>query len=338
MFLKNWIPLSLLLVIAIFSLACNDDQATEEETTRIIATGNPAIDDLTTKIMANPQDHKLYAERASAYFEMEGYDEAIADMADALRIDSNNVAYHYLLSDIYLKYYKSSQALLTMERAVKLNPQDVTSLLKLAKLQLLLKQSPESLKTINEVLKINSNNAEAYVLMGANFEQTGDEARAINSYQTAIENDPNLADVHMKLGQIFAAKKNKLAVRYFDNAIAVQPENVMLLYAKAEFLHNNDQLDEALEVLKQAVIKDHQFTDAIFRAGIIYIEKDSLQKAYNQFNLVVQNDPASAKGFFYRGLTSEMRNNPGQAKSDYEQALVLAPDYQKAKEALSRLQ
>ncbi len=337
MYLRNLILLSIAFTLTLFT-ACTDDATDQEETLRVVSTGNPTIDGLTAKIIAHPKDHKLYAQRAAAYFEMEGYDEAIADMADALRLDSNNVSYHYLLSDVYLEYYKSNQALLTMERAVALEPENITSLLKLAQLQLFLKQNKNSLQTINSILEINKNNAEAYVLMGANFEQMGDEAKAINSYQTAIENNPNLADIHMKLGQIFAAKQNKLAIRYFDNAIAVEPENVMLLYAKAEYLHNNDQLDEALEVLKEAVIKDHQFTDAIFRSGIIYIEKDSLEKAYNQFDLVIKNDPASVKGFYYRGLSSELNGKPAQAKTDYEQALALAPEYQKAKEALSRLQ
>ena len=141
----------------------------------------------------------------------------------------------------------------------------------------------------------------------------------------------------MKLGQIFARQGKDIAIRYFDNAVAAAPDSPMPSYAKAEYLHNNDRLDEALEALKETVVKDHQFLDAYFRSGVIYLEKDSAQQAYNQFNLVVQNDPASPKGFYYRGLAAELKGSPNQAKNDYEQALVLAPDYDKAKQALGRL-
>lgn len=325
----------IILLFIVFSFACTDEDQ-GKELPRIISTGNPAIDGLTAKIASHPDDPKLFAERAAAYYEMKGYDEAIADMANALRLDSNNVAYHYLLADVYLDYYKSQQALATMERAVKIDPQNIESLLKLAEFQLFLKQHESSLKTIDRVLRLNKNNAQAYVFMGLNFELTGDDARAINSYQSAIENDPGLAEVHMKLGQLFAKSGNKIAIRYFDNAIAADPNNVMTMYAKAEYLHNNDRLDEALEVLREAVLKDHQFVEAYFRTGVIYLEKDSLDKAYEQFNLVVQNDPTSAKGFYYRGLSSEMRGNLTNAKADYEQALTFLPDYEKAKEALKR--
>ena len=327
-------PLMLLLVV--FFLSCSDEEP-GKELPRIVSTGNAAIDGLSAKIMSFPSDHKLYAERASAYYEMEGYDEAIADMANALRLDSNNVEYHYLLADVYLDYYKSQQAITTMERAVEIDPQNITSLLKLAEFQLILKQHEPSLKTINKVLKLSPHNADAYLFMGMNFERTGDDARAINSYQSAIENDPNLSEVHMKLGQLFAKSGNKIADRYFDNAIAADPNNVVTLYAKAEYLHNNDRLDEALEVLKEAVLKDNQYVDAYFRAGVIYLEKDSLQKAYDQFNIVVQNDPSSPKGFYYRGFAAELKGELAKAKSDYEQALAYAPDYNKAKEGLGRL-
>jgi tetratricopeptide (TPR) repeat protein len=223
-----------------------------------------------------------------------------------------------------------------MERAVNIDPQNIESLLKLAEVQLILKQHESSLKTIDRVLKLNKNNAQAYLFMGLNFERKGDDGRAINSYQSAIENDAGLAEVHMKLGQLFAKSGNKIAIRYFDNAIAADPANVMPLYAKAEYLHNNDQLDDALELLRAIILKDHQFVDAYFRTGVIYLEKDSLEKAYQQFNLVVQNDPSSAKGFYYRGFASEMKGNFSNAKADYEQALTFSPGYEKAKEALQR--
>lgn len=322
--------------LIIFSFACNDEQPSDE-LPRVVSTGNPTIDDLSGKIMAHPEDHKLYAQRAVAYYEMKGYDEAIADMANALRIDSTNIPYHYILADVYLDYYKSSQALVTLQRAVRLDPQNVASLTKLARFEMILKQHEASLKTIDKILKINKNDAEAYVLMGMNFEMRGDDKRAINAFQSAIENDPTLAEIHMKLGKLFAKTDNEIAIRYFDNAIAADPNNVMTLYAKAEYLHNSDQLDLALEVLRETVIKDHQFVDAYFRTGVIYLEKDSLQKAYKQFDMVIQNDPASPKGFYYRGLSAELKGDIAQAKNDYKQALALAPEYQKAKEAVERL-
>ena len=72
--------------------------------------------------------------------------------------------------------------------------------------------------------------------MGMNFEQKGDEDRAINSFQNAVEKDPDLADIWIRLGQLFAKRDNPIAIRYFDNGIEAAPMEIQPLYAKAEYL------------------------------------------------------------------------------------------------------
>ncbi len=325
------------LFVASLLFACDNKRPDTAELPRIISTGNPTVDGLTAKIAAQPEEASLYAARAAAYYEMEGFDEAIADMAKAMMIDSNNVQYHYLLADIYLNYYKSQQALQTLERAVQIEPNNNEAVLKLAELQMVLQMHDESMKNLSLVLNRNKLNPVAYFLMGMNFEQTEDDARAINAFQSAIENDPNMADAHLKLGQLFAKKGEEIAIRYFDNAVAAAPNSTMMHYAKAEYLHNNNQLDEALQALREAIIIDQQYLEAYFRSGVIYLEKDSAQQAYKQFDLIVQNDPSNAKAYYYRGLSAEFSGNPSQAKADYQQALTFNSDYPKAQEALDRL-
>jgi len=43
------------------------------------------------------------------------------------------------------------------------------------------------------------------------------------------------------------------------------------------------------------------------------------------------------RAYFYSGLASEMQGNATQARSDYQQALKLAPDYEKPRQGLERL-
>ena len=66
----------LILLLVVFFFACTDEEP-EKELPRIVSTGNPMVDGLSTKITSSPNDHKLFAERAAAYYEMEGYDETL---------------------------------------------------------------------------------------------------------------------------------------------------------------------------------------------------------------------------------------------------------------------
>ena len=254
-----------------------------------------------------------------------------------MQLDSTNVDYYHLLANVYIDYFQSKRALQTMELAAAKFPERVPTLLKLAEFQLILNQADESLVTVNEILKLDPNNAEAFVMMGMNFEQKGDEARAINSFQTAVEKDPDLADIWIKLGQLFAKRDNPIAIRYFDNGIEAAPMEVQPVYAKAEYMHLNNRFDEALKLLKDVNKLDPQFVEGYFRTGIIYLEMDSIEQANKQFDIVINVDPALPKGYYYRALTAELKGNVESAKRDYQQTLNLDPKFERAQTALEKL-
>jgi tetratricopeptide (TPR) repeat protein len=331
---KGLLGIWLVIALTIIGMGCKKKDA---EAVAIAPTGNPAIDKLSVAIANNPNDPKLFFARAKAFYDNEGYDEAIQDLQRALRKDSTNVDYLHLLADVYLDYFKSYQALKTMEKVVRLYPERIPSLLKMSEFQLILKNSDASLKTLDQVLKIDPQNAEAYFMLGMNFKEKKDTARAINSFQTAVENDPDLVDAWINLGQLHAGLKNDIAARYFESALRIQPNNLTAIHAKAYFLQEKGDLKGALALFKKMAVIDPQNEVSYFNAGLLYLDLDSLQAAYRQFDLTLKVAPLHIRAFYFRGLAAEMLGNPKQAKADYTQALRLAPDYIKPKEGLARL-
>ncbi len=326
----------LILVSIIWVVACKE-KPKEIPTNNIPITGNPTIDAVSQKIAESPDDPSLYAARAELFYENEGYDEAIADITKALSIDSTNVNYCHFLADAYLDYFQSRQALKTMEYAAELFPNRIPTLLKLSEFQLILKKNQESLQTIDRILQSDPQNAEAYFMMGMNFKETGDTARAINSFQTAVENDPDLLDGWINLGQLFSELENPIAIRYFDNAVRVAPDNIPALHAKAYYLQETGDLAGAIDLFKNISSLNPQYEEAYFNAGLLYLDLDSIEQAYRQFDFTVKFSPTHIRAYYYRGLSSEMRGDIVSAKSNYEQALRMAPGYEKAEEGLERL-
>lgn len=332
----------LIITILIFN-ACTSESnnststTTAEEVKTIGATGIPEIDALTTQITKNPTDHTLYAARAAAFYKNEGYDNAIYDMASAMKMDSTNADYHHLLSEIYLDYYKSRLALQTMKRCVKLYPKRIPSLLKLAEIEQILEMYDASMSTSTRVLTIDQNNPDAYFIIGTNHILMGNKQMSVKNLKKTVELDPDFSDAWELLGDIFEEDKNPLAEQYFENAVQSAPNNVDILYNKATYLHNNNKLDDASALLKKIVKIDRNYADAFQRLGIIYIEKDSLNKAYDNFNIAVKVDPKLGVAYFYRGYTSELLGNLEAAKRDYQNILNFDPDYEKAKEAIARV-
>ena len=309
----------------------------QEEAAITTQTGNPAIDGLSEQIARSSGDAGLYAERGRQFYENDAFDEALLDLNQALKLDSTNVDYMHLLADIYLDYFQSRKALRVMEQAATLYPERIPTLLKLSEFQLILKQYPESMKTIDRILKVDPQNADAYFMFGMNFKEKGDTIRAINSFQKAVEFDSELIDGWINLGQLYAAIGDPLAMRYFDNAIRVAPENVFALHSRADYLSDLGKLPEAIEMYRRISRVDPQYEEAYFNSGLIYMDMDSIDQARKQFDIAIQVSPTHIPSYYYRGVANEMLGNKEAAKSDYEQALRMAPNYENAEQGLNRL-
>ena len=308
-----------------------------EDQNQVQKTGNANLDQLNSRIEKSPKNADLYYARAEQYFELEGYDEAIADLNKAISIDSSKVDYYHLLADAYMDYFKSFKALKTLETAVMRFPRRIPTLLKLSEFQMILQMHKESMKSIDQVLQIDPQNAEAFFMFGMNFKEMGDTARAINSFQTAVENDPELVDAWINLGQLHAALGNAIAGRYFETATRIDPKNVEALHARGYYQQSIGDLKGSLATFRKINRVDPKYAEGYFNAGLLLMDMDSIPAAYEKFDAAIKASPVHIQAYFYRGVAAEILGKKQQAKADYEQALKLAPDYAKAKEGLERV-
>lgn len=175
-------------------------------------------------------------------------------------------------------------------------------------------------------------------MFGMNFRELKDTVRAINSFQSAVEFDPDLTDAWILLGQLYQGLGDPLALQYFENALRVDSLSVAAYHAKAVYLNDLGKPLEALEVYREINLRFPQYEDAYFNAGLIYLDQDSIDKAYQQFDLLIRVSPIHIQGYYYRGLTEELSGHPEKARQDYEQALKFAPNYTLPKEGLQRLE
>ena len=331
------ITLSLLL----FSISCDEaspQKITNNHATTIQKTGNPAVDGLSAKITNAPNDATLYAARAGAWLELEGFDQAIEDLQKAISIDSLKPEYHHVLADIYMDYYKSRLALLTLEKAAIIFPKGIPTLLKLTEFQWILKQYDDALFTLERIRGIDPTNAEMFFMFGNIYRDKEDIAKSKANYQKAVENDPDLLDAWVSLGYILADEKNPLAEKYIDNALRVDSNNVAALHAKAYYLsnHKND-LEGSIKYFKKINIVNPQYEDGYYNLGLVYLDAGRVEEAWESFNLAIQIAPTFVEAYYYRGIASKMKGDKAAAKSDLQQALNLQPEFQRARDELETL-
>ena len=314
-------------------ISCKDDHKVSQPVT----SGDAALDKLTVEINKNPSNAGLYFQRAQLYYDKSIYDLSIADLKFALKIDSLNPDYYHLLSDAFLDYGNSKEAMNAMTDVLSLYPERVPTLLKMSELKYILEDFDSSIMTINEVVRLDPQNAEAYFMLGLNFIALKDNSRAINAFRTAVEMDSKLTDAWISLGELHEEKNDPIALQYYESAILSDPNSMQAKHAKAFYLQNHGKINEAIKIYNEIITQDKMYSDAFLNSGLLYLELDSLKRAYEQFDLLTSVSPTNYMGFYMRGVVNEKLKKKDLALKDYQSAYNLNNQDKKVQDALESL-
>lgn len=321
-----------LTVILLLPFSCKND-----DTGGVTNSGDSAIDKITALIQENERDPDLYFQRAKLFYEKGSLQNSIIDLQQAIALDSINPEYFHLLSDAFLDFANPDEAMRILNRVLAMYPERIPSLLKMAELKFILEDYDGSILTVNEIVRLDPQNDEAYFMLGMNFKSLGDTPRAINAFQTAVEMNSGLTDAWIILGELYEAKKDPLALKYYESAILSNPASMQALHAKAFYLQNHGDIVGAINIYRNIIVTDKTYEDAYLNAGLLYLEVDSLDKAFEQFNLLAGIAPTNPMGFYMRGIANEKKGNLNDALRDYESALNLNQNDEKVRKAIEDL-
>ena len=305
------------------------------------AQANPELNQLNQLLAQNPDNDSLLFRRAAVYYNLEGYDEALRDLGHAIQLDSMRPQYYHLMADVLLDYARpndSRRAIDVLKTAARLFPDRIPTLLKLSEFQLIVQQHSDALATVDKVLQRDPQNAEGYFMTGRIALDMSDTTRAIAALQKSVQLNADNADAWRFLGRIFARRNNPVAVQYFDNALRIDSTDLETREYKAAFYKTRGEFDKAFAVYRDIILRNPDYSNAYFDMGMIYLELDSLQKAYDHFDIAIKTDPLFIMAYYYRGHTAELQGNLAAAKADYTQASKMSPNYPEPREALERLE
>jgi tetratricopeptide (TPR) repeat protein len=141
----------------------------------------------------------------------------------------------------------------------------------------------------------------------------------------------------MQLALIFEAKKDPIALSYFENAYKSDSSDLEPLYGQIMFWQNQGKYAEAKKVIQRIVSIDRTYAKSYYNMGWMLLQEDSTEKAIRQFGIAIQEKPDYVEAYYNRGLCYEIEGKMEQAKEDYNQALTFNPDYEPGKTALQRV-
>lgn len=320
---------------AVMAASCGGNKHNAEESNP--AFQNPAVKGLTDKINEDPKNARLYYDRGRALHQLQEDSLALNDFKKAVSIDSGKSEYYSAIGDLLFEHKDISGSTHYLEKALKLNPKDPHAHLKLAKMFFFMKDYTSAFSEINTVLRQDVYNPEGYFLKGMIYKDLKDTVNALNGFRTAVEMDPNYREALVQLGLLYSAKHDPLALKYFDNAFKADTMDVFPLFAKGVYYQDQKAWELAKAEYRNVIMHDRQYANAYYNTAYIFLQQDSLEKAYKQYDILTKIDPADAEAYYNRGLCNEKMGKKADAITDYKQALVFDEKYPEPREALKRL-
>lgn len=294
--------------------------------------------DIGDRLTNAPDDAALYAERSDLYLMHDSLMPAMNDMVRATSLDSANAGYRVKLGELFWYSRTVDQAQYQFEKALQYDPRNTAALLKSGEIQLVLRQYQASMDRLNEALRIDGRLAKGYFLKGWVHKETGDTAKAISSYFTAVEMDPDHFDAVMQLAMLHEKKGDPLALEFYNTAVRLRPRSSEALYAKGMYCQENGMDSTALACY--ATMMEHNPGNALphYNSGWVRMEHlNDPQRALTDFTAAIARNPRYHQAYYNKGLAYERLDVLDSAGLEYQRALALAPDYDPAANGLQRL-
>lgn len=325
----------LILPFLMLAVACGNDAEQVEDNP--LLSSEPALKKVTEEIKKDPGNAQLYFERGMLLDGLEIDSLALKDYKKAISLDSNRAEFYSAIGDMLFEHKDLDASVIWLERALKVNPDDKTAHLKLAKLFLYIEEYNKALSEINTVLRQDVYHPEGYYLKGMVYKSLSDTAKAISSFMTALQVQPDYRDAMIQLGIVYGMKGDPMALKYYDNAYALDSIDVFPLYARGVYFQDRGDYEMAKNEYINAILKDRNYTSTYYNLGYIYMQQDSLDKAFRQYDILTKLNPTDPEAYFNRGLCYELMKKEAEAIIDYKQALIFDENYKDPQEGLKRL-
>lgn len=194
-----------------------------------------------------------------------------------------------------------------------------------------------------ESIKHNNEFIQAQVNLGVAYRKLGDDERALEYYDIAIEINPRYAESHYFRANIFYPDIDLPGgIAGYTRAIGLQPELIEAHRGPlpqdrlTDFCQHPSEMywirKPAERILRSNEIlnADPQKIDAYQQRGTAYFELWNYEQALSDYSHILDFEPQDEKILHFRGLAHEQLGNLDQAISDYLNAIMHNPDFSSA--------
>ena len=189
-----------------------------------------------------------------------------------------------------------------------------------------------------EILQADAKQVDALHFLGLIAARTKRADLAIDYLNAVVRQDPNCAEAHCNLGNVWRDKENWAeAVASYDRALLIKPEFGDAHFNRGYALQKLGKLVEAVESYQHAQRLCPKKAEIPFNQGIALWRMRKLDQAEASLRQALDLDPAHAAACHSLGITLKELGRLSEAEASCQRALQLKPDYAEAHLSLGNL-
>lgn len=286
-------------------------------------------------------DAQPYRWKAQAQLALGEPKGALASLAEAVKLDPQNVDGLALSSRAYMAVGDQESAATFANLAAQADPRSAGGPMALGEYYLAEGHPDEALQAFTAALGVSPGSAEARTGQGRAYAALNDHAKALEQYASVVAANPKYAPAHLYAGHSYVAMGRwNEAFEQYRAAVQLRPEWPDALNDLGKAYLQRKDLQNAQAAFTKATQVAPNLVDSWYGLGIASRDKGQGGDAVKALTNAVNLDQNFAQGWLYLGLTYEEAGQREQAGDAFTHAISSAQDAstkEQAEKGLSRV-
>ena len=208
--------------------------------------------------------HNIHNNLGITYDKLGMYEEAIAELNEALRLNPGYIEVHNNLAVTYDKMGKRDEAVGELQEALRLNPGYTEAHNNLGNIYAGSGRYEEAIKELGEAIRLNPGYAVARNNLGNIYALQNRLMEALKEFQEAIRLDPDYVSPRNNLGNIYTDMgKYEDALREFQEVLRLDPEFPEAYQGIGSVYYSLGSYDKSASAWARAVYFDHGLLECV---------------------------------------------------------------------------
>lgn len=282
-----------------------------------------AIADFDAALRLDPADARALAGRAAAHGSRQEYDAAIADADEAIRLNAS-AQNAFLVRGVARMYRGELESAETdLDEAVRLDASDRYAYRYRAQLRYRLKRFDSALSDYTQALSLDADDADTYLARAAVWQEKRDGANAILDLSEFLRRRPTRGDAFAQRGWLRLETDAEAAFSDFQEALRLDARSVSALLGRAAYWRTKEEFANTADDCTAVLAIEPENLRTLFARAEARLTLGQADKAFIDIDAACRASPTDATFLCYRAAIYNSLGNYARAIDDCHAALKL---------------